>query len=160
MFFVPIKQWMSDTSSWRHSRSEPLKKLDAAIAAANQVDTDDETVILFYRGALNVTSEAVKSASKLEEAKRKAAVASVNRAFSAWAADQTKKGQDWRTSVRNSSGAITVLFDQLVHWRRIYPGEDTGVALAMVIEQQNNTSRAVRRLRMHCPFGYGKSSQR
>lgn len=143
MFFTPSQEWLTTTADWRYSRSDTLKKLDAAIASANQTYESESSFKRYNEALIDATPEYRAAAAKLSDALIEVAFKSVNQAFSAWAADQTRKGNPWRESARNASGAVTKLFDQLVYWRRIYPGEDVNGALQVLRLQRNNSIPAL-----------------
>jgi hypothetical protein len=131
MFFIPYEQWMEKTRSRISSRSPALKTLDSALAEADQFSEDDATVLEWFEGCLGTISPAAKTALEIEKARRGDAVALVRRGFTAWVQDQTRKGQDWRKSVRNESGAVQTLNDQIGYWTRTFPNESERAALGV-----------------------------
>jgi hypothetical protein len=143
MLFMPIEEWLSQTSSWRHARSDSLKALDSAITSANLTDASGDASLVRYLGRTGDFSESEKSALALDDSLRKWAIASVQKAFVAWAMTQTRKGQDWRDSVRNGSGAVTTLHKQLSYWQTRYPAPDTQAALALVVKARNESLPAL-----------------
>jgi hypothetical protein len=151
MFFTPIDEWMSSTRSAIYRRSAPLQKLDAAIAAANLADENMDDLLREHFDCFGRSSPAGQAAIALEEGRRKEAVAEVKKAFDDWASDQTRKHQDWRNSVRNSSGAVATLYKQIVYLSAQYPSADTQSALNILIEE---------RLPMYCAFRHSKSPER
>lgn len=111
MFFPPIQEWLSSTSSWRHARSDELKALDAAIEEANRVYEAGQTALVpFYiNGKLDVSN----SVYEIEAVYRAHAIANVRRAFNRWAASQTQRGNNWRKSVRNNAKAMEKLAERI-----------------------------------------------
>jgi hypothetical protein len=135
MLFIPIDEWLSKTARTLHSRSDALKALDAAIARANQVDAEGDATLVRYMGTVGELSESAKLALLMDKTLRELAIAGVRRAFTAW----VKDGHAWRTSVRNQSGAVTLLHQQLSYWQSVHPSPDTSAALAVVIKARNES---------------------
>lgn len=121
MLFISIDAWLSQTSSWRHSRSDTLKALDEAIRQANAMEQESDDVLMGYWAGTDLHSDAAKNAIALEDAKRACAVGRVQKAFTEWVNSQVLKGQDWRKSVRNEHKAVENLSQQLEYWRRKLP---------------------------------------
>lgn len=121
MLLITSQDWMSATHSWRHSRSEALKALDKAIAAAEVTDASADAAGLNYWGSVGELTPAAKNALDIEASRRAAAVAAVRKAFTHWANGQAADGKEWRSSVRNASGAVQTLYDQLEYWRLKLP---------------------------------------
>jgi hypothetical protein len=139
MFFIPYAEWMEKTRSRLSARSTTLKALDKAIMEAEDASEDDETVMRWFADGAEALSPGAKSALEIEKAARGLAIAEVRAAFGAWAADQTRKGQDWRASVRNESGAVTTLAGQITFWTRTYPDAGERAALEEVATQRNKS---------------------
>jgi hypothetical protein len=139
MFFIPYDQWMEKTRSRLSSRSPALKNLDSALAEAEKVSEDDANILEWFQGGVGAMSPAAKAALEIEKARRGDAVTLVRRAFNAWVQDQTKKGQDWRKSVRNECGAVQTLCDQIGYWTRTFPNESERAALDFIIAERNKS---------------------
>lgn len=138
MFFLPYDEWMELTKSRLASRSDTLKALDKAIQEAEEASEEDDTVMKWFAdGGSDSMPPAVKSALDIEKAARGVAVAEVRKAFNAWTADQARRGQDWRQSVRNERGACQRLADQIAYWTRTYPDTGERAALQYLVEQRN-----------------------
>lgn len=135
MLFIPIDEWLRKTARTLHSRSDALKALDAAIARANQIDAEGDATLVRYIGTVGELSESAKLALLMDKTLRELAIAGVRRAFTAW----VKDGHAWRTSVRNQSGAVTLLHQQLSYWQSVNPSPDTSAALAVVIKARNES---------------------
>ena len=142
MFFIPYDEWMELTYSRTSARSDALKALDHAIAEAEDASEDDETVMRRFAYA-GEPPAAGRVALEIEKAARGVAVAEVRKAFNAWTADQTRKSQDWRKSVRNERGAITRLAEQIAYWSRTLPDRDERAALQYMVEQRNQSIPAL-----------------
>ncbi len=140
MFFIPYTEWMDLTRSALSARSPALKALDQAILDAEDASEDDADVMRwFVDGGTDSMPVAVKAALEIEKAARSLAVANVRKAFEAWTADQTRKGQDWRKSVRNGKGAVQKLADQLAFLTRTYPDQGERAAMDYMIEERNKS---------------------
>ena len=140
MLFIALHDWMSATNSWRHRRSDALKVLDKAIDDANMVEAGSDAALMIYWSAVDELSAAGKNAIAIEEAKRAAAVASVSKAFTLWAASQTAEGKDWKASVRNATGAVQTLYDQLEYWRLKLPQSSSEIAALKALTDARNES--------------------
>lgn len=140
MLFISLHDWMSATNSWRHRRSDALKVLDKAIDDANTVDAGSDAALMIYWSAVDELSAAGKNAIAIEDAKRAAAVASVSKAFTLWAASQTADGKDWKASVRNATGAVQALYDQLEYWRLKLPKSSSEIAALKALTDARNES--------------------
>ena len=140
MLFISLHDWMSATNSWRHRRSDALKVLDKAIDDANTVDAGSDAALMVYWRAVDELSAAGKNAIAIEDAKRTAAVASVSKAFTLWAASQTADGKDWKASVRNATGAVQTLYDQLEYWRLKLPQSSSEIAALKALTDARNES--------------------
>lgn len=140
MFFISYDEWMDLTRSRLSARSDTLKALDKAIKEAEEASEDDNTVMQWFAdGGADSNPPAVKAAIDIEKAARGVAVADVRKAFNAWTSDQARRGQDWRTSVRNEKGACQRLADQIAYWTRVYPDAGERAALDFLIEQRNES---------------------
>ncbi|MBY0411159.1 MAG: hypothetical protein K2Q97_13785 [Burkholderiaceae bacterium] len=138
MLFISLDDWLSATGSWRHSRSDALKALDKAIDDANTADAQADAGMLTHWASLDELSDTAKNAIAIEEARRAAAVAVVSTAFTRWVATQTASGKDWRASVRNASGAVKTLYDQLEYWRIKLPKSSVEMtALAELVQARD-----------------------
>jgi hypothetical protein len=131
MLLMSHAAWMEGTASWRHGRSDSLKALDAAILAAEECNEDDSALMAHLaetiRTGSGTPSGPVKAALDIEDARRKDAVANVDKAFANWAGDHTSSSKDWRKSVRNEKGTIDALYNALLYQRRILglvPGKE------------------------------------
>ena len=81
---MTFAQWMKDTAAFGRSRSKELQAVDQAFKAY-------ELALENSKGSVLTERRALKSA------------------LEAWKAAQKAKGQDWRTSVRNSKKAVELL---------------------------------------------------
>jgi hypothetical protein len=142
MFFIPYDEWIEKTYSRVSSRSEKLKTLDEAIGEAEEASEDDDAVRRWfdYGGAVLPGG---RIALEIEKAARGVAVAEVRKAFEAWTADQARRGQDWRKSVRNEKGAVTTLAEQIAYWTRTLPDRNERAALEFMTEQRNQSIPAL-----------------
>lgn len=83
-------RWMKDTAAFGRPRSAELKKLDDALKAYDSAAKNSGGSVLIQKRA-------------------------VQQALDAWKAAQKKKGQDWRSSVRNKTKAVELLDAELGH---------------------------------------------
>lgn len=138
MFFIPYEEWMELTRSRVYSRSDALKALDKALHDAEEACAEDETVMRWFRdGGPDSMPAAVKAAMDIEKAARGVAVAEVRKAFTAWCESQSRRGQDWRESVRNERKACEKLAEQIAYWTRQFPNPSERVALDELRKQRN-----------------------
>lgn len=143
MFFIPYDEWMSQTYSRIYSRSPALKKLDEALKEAEDIEADDEEVLKWFAYGLGPVSDSAKAAIEIEKARRADAVGQVSRAFTDWVQDHTRKGQEWRASTRNSSGAVTTLHNQIAYWTRTFPSTTEREAIEYMTASRNKSIPAL-----------------
>jgi hypothetical protein len=139
MFFTPIDEWLQQTRSLVYSRSEPLKKLDAAVKEANAVNDELENSMSEHFDSFGFKTPFDKLMVELAQSRLAAAVATVKQAFDDWANDQTRRGKNWRKSGRNDSGAVTTLYNQIVYLSAQHPSASTQAALDVITEQRNQS---------------------
>jgi len=139
MFFIPYDEWMAKTRSRLRARSDALKELDKAILGAEQCSADDAAVMAWFGAGIEYMKPEAKEAMEIEKANRALNVEIVRKAFNAWTTEQSRKGQDWRNSVRNESGAVKLLAEQIAYWTSRYQDKGMQAALQTLIEERNKS---------------------
>jgi hypothetical protein len=137
MLLISIDEWMKATHSRIYSRSDALKVLDKAIADAGTINQEVDQSQYIFMGRTGRLSESDKNSIAIGEKKRALALTAVRKAFDKWAATQTSKGQNWRDSGRNSSGAVNSLFEQLKYFGSKYLSESDEAAIAVIVENRS-----------------------
>lgn len=137
MFLISIDEWMKATHSRIYSRSDALKVLDKAIADAGTINQEVDQSQYIFMSRSGRLSESDKNSIAIGEKKRALALAAVRKAFDKWAATQTSKGQNWRDSGRNSSGAVNSLFEQLKYFGSKYLSESDEAAIAEIVKNRS-----------------------
>ena len=135
---ISIDEWMKATYSRIYSRSDALKALDKAIAEAGIINQEVDQSQYIFRSRTGKLSELDKNSIAIGEEKRALALAAVRKAFDKWVDTQTRKGQDWRDSGRNSSGAVTRLYDQLKYFGGKYLSESDEACIAVIVKNRSD----------------------
>lgn len=138
MFLISIDEWMKATYSRIYSRSDALKALDKAIAEAGIINQEVDQSQYIFMSRTGKLSELDKNSIAIGEKKRALALAAVRKAFDKWVDTQTRKGQDWRDSGRNSSGAVTRLYDQLKYFGGKYLSESDEACIAVIVKNRSD----------------------
>ncbi len=139
MFLISIDEWMKATYSRIYSRSDALKALDKAIADAGTVNNEVDQSQYIFMSRTSRLSESDKNSIDIGEKKRAIALTEVRKAFDKWVAAQTSKGQNWRDSGRNSSGAVTRVFEQLKYFGGKNLSDSDQTAIAAIVESRNQS---------------------
>ena len=137
MLLISIDEWMKATHSRIYSRSDALKALDKAIADAGTINQEVDQSQYIFMSRTGKLSESDKNSIAIGEEKRALALAVVRKAFDKWVDTQTIKGQDWKNSRRNSSGAVTRLYEQLKYFGCKYLSKSDETCIAVIVKSRS-----------------------
>ena len=137
MSLISIDEWMKATYSRIYSRSDALKALDKAIADVGIVNQEVDQSQYIFMSRTGKLSESDKNSIAIGEEKRALALAAVRKAFDKWVDTQTIKGQNWRDSGRNSSGAVTRLYEQLKYLGSKYLSKSDQACIEVIVKSRS-----------------------